>query len=690
MNIRYSVCPHDCPDTCAWQVEISDGKVTKVAGDTGHPVTKGIICGKAGHYPERVYGPDRVLHPMRRKGKKGDREFERISWEEALDEITYRWQTLINEHGAECILPYSYGGTMGISNRHGAGNRFFNKLGASRLERTICGAAGDAGYSLVYGKNMGVNPLDSTNAKLIILWGINAVVTNIHQAMLAEQARKKGTKIIAIDVHRNETARFADDFYQILPGSDAVLALGIAHIIFRDGLQDMKWCDKSVEGTREFAAEAKAYPPEKVADLTGISVARVEELAQLYAKTPESFIRIGNGIQHHDNGGSIVRAIASLPALTGAWQYRGGGAVKSNHDYFPLNWEAVNRPNLLKGNPRMVNMNQLGQALTSLTPPIYSLYVYNSNPAVVTPEQNLVRQGLAREDLFTVVHEQLWTDTAKWADIVLPATTCLEHPDLYLSYWHWVIQWAEAVIEPVGESRPNILVFNEIAQRLGFAESCFADSTLEIAKQALDLPYWKSQGITMERLQKERYIPLQGIPEIPFAEGGFPTKSGKAEIINPEALKIGLTPVPTHIPSKEGPETATDKYPLTFITPPNRQYLNSTFANLYSLQVSAKEPMLEIHPMDAAERRISDGDLVEIFNQRGSCVLKAKVIDSVLPGVVVSTGLWWHNNYYGSAGVNALTPSRLADMGHGATFFSNLVQVRKKDRGESDAYSFGP
>lgn len=679
MNIKYSVCPHDCPDTCAWKVEISNGKVTKVDGSSFHPVTKGIICAKAGRYPERVYSPDRVLYPMRRKGKKGNGEFERISWEEALNEITYRWQTLIKRHGTECILPYSYGGTMGIVNRHGAGNRFFNKLGASRLERTICSAAGDAGYSLVYGKNMGINPQESVNAKLIILWGINAVVTNIHQTMLAEQARKQGAKIIVIDVHRNETARFADDFYQVLPGSDAMLALGIAHIIFRDGLHDAAWCGKYVKGIEEFADEVVAYPPQKVAKITGISVARIEELAKLYAQTPESFIRIGNGIQHHDNGGSIVRAIASLPALTGAWQYRGGGAIKSNQDYFPLNWEAVNRPDLLKGNPRMINMNQLGQSLTALTPPIYSLYVYNSNPAIVTPNQNLVIQGLAREDLFTVVHEQLWTDTTKWADIVLPATTSLEHSDLYLSYWHLVIQWAEAVIEPVGESRPNVMVFNEIARRLGFRESCFADTTLEIAGQALDLPYWKDQGITIDRLQKERFIPLKGIPMMPFVKGGFPTKSGKVEIINHDAPKIGLSLVPTHLSLKEGPEVATDEYPLTLITPPNRQYLNSTFANLYSLQVSAKEPLLEIHPNNATERQISQGDLVEVFNQRGCCVLKAKVIDSVLPGVVVSTGVWWKDSYSGDAGVNALTPSRLADMGHGATFFSNLVQVRKKN-----------
>ena len=674
MELKYSVCPHDCPDTCGWQVELDGGKIVKVSGDPDNPVTQGVICAKARYYPQRVYGADRVLYPMRRKGQKGSGEFARISWDDALGEITERWRDVIRRHGAEGILPYSYAGTEGVINNASMDRRFFYRLGATRLERTICGAAGGAGYGLVYGKAKGINPLESVHAKLIIFWGINALETNIHQAILADQARRRGAKIVAIDVHRNRTAKWADEFYQILPGSDGALALGLAHVIFREGLEDKAWSRENVLGLAELAEACGGYTPQRVAGLTGLSPDRIEGLAHLFARTRPSFIRIGNGLQHHDNGGVNTWAIACLPAVTGAWQERGGGAIKVNSGYFPLNKEAVERTDLLQGSPRTVNMNQLGRVLTGLKPPVHALYVYNSNPAAIAPEQKLVMQGLAREDLFTVVHEQVWTDTALWADLVLPATTHLEHQDLYTSYWHCLVQWADPVIPPLGEARSNIEVFRDLAKRMGFREDCFNDSSEDIAEQALDLPYWREQGIDLARLQRERFVALQ-VTETPFAGGGFETPSGKAEVRSERASQLGLDPLPLHVPLAEGPETASNDYPLTLITPPNHFFLNSTFANLPELRAQAGGPSLEIHPLDAAARQILDGDWVEVFNERGSCLLRAEVKESVLPGVVVSAGIWRAQDHADGHGINSLTPGRLADLGNGATFFSNLVQV---------------
>jgi anaerobic selenocysteine-containing dehydrogenase len=686
MEVRYSVCPHDCPDTCALKVEIetNNGKIVKVAGDPSHPITKGVICEKVRAYPERIYNPLRILYPMRRVGKKGAGEFERISWEAAVEEIVKHWKELIAAYGPESILPYSYGGTEGVINKDSMDRRLFNKIGATRLERTICSVAGSLGYQLAYGSSIGVNPIDTINSKLIIFWGINALETNMHQAIFADNARKNGAKIIAIDVHRNKTAKWADDFYLILPGSDGALALGLAYIILRDNLEDKIFLEKYSHGFNEFHTKVMEYPPGRVADLTGLSQQQIEDLAKVYAKTKPSFIRIGNGLQHHNNGGINTWAISLLPALVGAWKDKGGGALKSNSGYFPLNDKALERPDLIKNSPRTANMVQLGKVLCELDPPIRSLYVYNSNPAVVAPNQNLVLKGLAREDLFTIVHEQAMTDTAKWADIILPATTSFEHADLYVSYWHTSLQWAEPVIHPTCEAKPNIDVFKLIADAFGFAEPCFLDSEEDIARQALDLPYWRDKGITLERLKKERFIMLN-VPDYPFAGGGFLTPSGKIEFKSEKVAKLGLCDIPDYKPIKEerlcrrkdGAPPINGLMPLTLVTPPNHFFLNSTFADVSSLKIKAQEPFLEIHPEDAKDRGIKDGDLVKVENKRGNVLIRAKVIDSVLPGVVVSAGLWWRGNYKNGSGVNALTPDNLSDIGGGATFFSTSVEVKK-------------
>ncbi|WP_202962889.1 molybdopterin-containing oxidoreductase family protein [Desulfitobacterium metallireducens] len=676
MEFKYSVCPHDCPDTCAWKIELSQGRIQRIMGDPLHPVTQGVICEKAKYYVERIYGSDRVLFPMRRSGPKGSGQFERISWEEAMNEITQRWQTLIDKHGAECILPYSYAGTEGIINKASMDRRFFNRLASTQLERTICSAAGSAGYQMAYGASRGVNPLETVKARFLLFWGINVLETNLHQAMLANRARQNGAKIVVIDIHLNKTAKWADEFYQILPGSDGALALGLAHVIVRDGVHDLAWIEKYIQGFKEFNEEIKNYPPERVAKITGLTEVEVVKLAHEYGEAHPSFIRIGNGFQHHENGGMSTWAIACLPALTGAWKDQGGGLLKFNSGYFPLNKDAVERPDLLKSSPRVVNMNQLGRALTNLKPSIYALYVYNSNPAAVAPEQKLVLEGLAREDLFTVVHEQVWTDTARWADLVLPATTHVEHADLYVSYWHGILQWADPIIPRQGESKPNIEVFQELAQRMGFQEACFQETTEDIARSALMTSALQKQGIDLERLKAERYIPLE-MEELPFIDHKPGTPSGKIELYSERAQVLGLSPVPTYIPLVEGLETEDLEHPLMLISPPHHLILNSTFAQIESVQSRWRGPELEIHPEDALVRGIHEGDEVEVYNDRGSCQLKAVVRKSVLRGVVVTLGVWWPRDYEKGIGINALTPSRLADMGNGATFFSNRVEVRK-------------
>ena len=679
MEIQYSVCPHDCPDTCALKLEIVNGVIKKIDGDLSHPVTRGVICEKVRAYPERIYN-NRIFYPLRRTGKKGSGKFDRISWSEAIDEIASRWKKLISQYGSESIMPYSYGGTEGIVNKSSMDRRLFNKIGATAIDRTICSTAGSLGYQLAYGASKGVNPLDVVNAKLIIFWGINALETNIHQAIISDTARKNGAKIISIDVHKNKTAKWSDEFFMILPGSDGALALGIAHIILRDKAEDKLFLDKYSFGLYDFRKKAMEYPPEKVAKLTGLPEERIESLAKAYAEAKPSFIRIGNGLQHHRNGGINTWAISLLPALTGAWNDKGGGALKSNSGYFPLNEDALKRPDLIKNPPRTVNMVQLGKALCELEPPLRSLYVYNSNPAVVAPNQNLVIKGLAREDLFTVVHEQTMTDTAKFADIILPATTSFEHADLYISYWHTLIQWANPVIPRVGEAKPNIEVFKMLSHSLGFNDACFLDTEEDIARQALDVYYWKEKGITLERLKKERFININ-TGNLPFEFDRLSTPTGKIEFKSKKVLSYGFSDIPEYNPINYANnnilKTEKDRSDLIFISPPNHFFLNSSFAGVSSLKVKALEPFIEINPKDAEDRGIKDGDLVIVENDRGSITIKAKVLESVLPGVVVSAGLWWKDAYLNGSGVNALTPDDLSDIGGGATFFSAQVEIRK-------------
>lgn len=663
----------------AW---VQDGQIVRVGGDPDHPVTRGAICGKANRYMERIYSPDRVLYPQRRIGPKGAAQFERISWDEALDLIAERFHAIVWEHGAEAILPYSFAGTMGITAIGSMDRRLFHRLGASQLARTVCSVAGNVGYDYTIGGKLGTDPETTSRARYIISWGSNLASVNMHQMTYIREAQEAGAIFVHIDVHRNRTTPFADQFVQVRPGTDAAVALGMMHVIIRDNLHDAAYVREHTVGFEQLAERVRVYPPERVERISGVPAETIERLGREYATIRPAFIRIGNGLQHHDNGGMAVRTIACLPGLVGAWRDVGGGAMKSNGGYATMNDAALMRPDLLNGRaPRTINMNQLGHALTELAdPPVKAMVVYNSNPAVIAPDQTRVLAGLAREDLFTVVHEQVLTDTARYADVLLPATTHFEQTDLYSSYWHLYLQLAEPAIAPLGEAKPNVEFFALLAQRLGFEDDSFREDVHTLISQALDNPgnpYL--DGITLDRLREGGAVRLSvEQPHPAFADGKFPTPSGKIELYSDLMARDGHDPLPVHTPLTEGgdgEQPPTGAYPLLFITPPNHFFLNSTYANMPSNIRSEERPRLEIHPEDARARGVLHGDAVRVFNERGQVQLEASLTDDVRPGVVVSRGLWWGRHSPGGHGVNATTPQRLADMGGGATFFSNLVDV---------------
>lgn len=678
-----AVCPLDCPDTCGLLVHKQDGKIVKVEGDPAHPITKGAICNKVRHMAERVHHPERLMYPLKRVGPKGEGEFEVISWEEAIKEIADRFGQLSADYGPESILPYSFYGNMGVLSVEGMDRRFFNALGSSKLERAICNSAGTVGWQYTMGFNGGVSPEDTVNADVIIVWGGNIVSTNMHQVILAEQARKRGAKVVVIDVHHNRTAQWGDWFLPLYPGTDTALALGLMHILFRDELTNDEFLESYTVGHQELRNHTATYTPEVVSEITGISATDIEKLAKLYGEAEVSYIHIGNGLQHHDNGGMNVRTIACLPALTGQWLKNGGGAIKSNSGYTTMNSRALQRPEL-NPNPRArtINMNRIGEALKMTEKPVKGLFVYCSNPVVVAPDAERVREGFAREDLFTVVHDIFMTDTARYADIVLPSTSSFENTDLYKSYWHHYIQLQEPIMDAPGECKSNVELFSLLGQAMGFDTEIFGQTELDMIEEALDYPHNPYlNGVTLERLITERYVKLDMNPKESYLER-LSTPSGKIELYSKSMELAGLPPLPTYTPLKEGYDgvrrpQSSDSYPLMFISPPNHNFLNSTFANVEKHQKLEKVPQLQIHSEDALARGIAEGDEVIIFNTRGTIELKAKVTDKMLPGTVISQGLWWDGKGKRQR-VNVLTPDRLSDMGNGATFFSATVEVRLK------------
>jgi anaerobic selenocysteine-containing dehydrogenase len=694
------------------------GRATKLRGDPDHPVTRGFLCGKVAKYLDRVYSPDRLLYPMRRRagvakaslprGRETE-SFERISWDEALDTIATRLQSIAEQHGPESILPYSYAGNMAVLGYGSMDRRFFHRLGASQLDRTICSETGGQALVSVYGRKLGTDTEAFPHAKLIVAWAANIHGNNIHLWPFVEEARRNGAKLIVIDPYATRTARAADWHIPINPGTDSALALGMMHIIVRDRLLDQDYVARWTCGFDQLRERIAEYPPERVSSLTGISVADIERLAHDYATTTPAVIRVNYGVQRSDNGGAAMRAIAMLPALIGAWKHYGGGLQLSTSGAFKWDKAALERPDLMESSPlgreaRIVNMSVLGDALTTLGsnpndgPRVHALFVYNSNPAAIAPDQAAVLRGLARRDLFTVVHEQFFTDTADYADIVLPATTFFEHKDFQGAYGHYYVQLSEQAIEPLGEARSNVWLFSQLAQRMGFTESCFRDTTDELIAQGLcaDDPEhqhpWLA-GITEETLkaaggaQRLRFEQDESERFLPFAEGPFPTASGRIEFYSATLAAQGVDPLPAFRPAPESRHTAErERYPLEFLPRKADNYMNSTFPNLpgHWQMESQFNGVLEMHADDAQARGITDGDAVEIFNDRGGLSLRAHVNGSVRPGVVAGR-LNWNKLSAGGHNVNLLTSQRLNDLGGGPVFYSVLVDVRRSSASTSKA-----
>jgi anaerobic selenocysteine-containing dehydrogenase len=715
-SVVHAACSHDCPDACAVLITVEDGRATKIQGDPEHPVTRGFLCAKVAKYLDRVYSPDRVLYPMRRLAAKGPAAgaalagksarptqassqdlysvWRRISWDEALDEIASRFREVATEFGSEAILPYSYGGTLGALNGASMDRRFFHRLGASQLDRTICSAAGEAGLKSVLGAKLGTEPEQFRESKYIIAWAANIHGNNVHLWPFIAEARRKGAKLVVIDPYRTRTAACADWYLPINPGTDAALALGMMHVIIGENLHDPDYVAKYTVGFDELREKVKEYSPERVAQWTGISAEDIRKLAREYATVRPSVIRLNYGVQRSEGGGMATRAITMLPCITGSWKEVGGGLQMSTSGAFEFDGDALKRPDLMKSalgrDARVINMVELGKVLnTTNDPPVKALFVYNSNPAAVCPNHNEVIRGLLRPDLFTAVHEQFFTDTADYADIVLPATTFFEHKDLQKAYGHYYVQVSQQAIEPLGECRSNVDVFRALAERMGFEEECFHESVDSMIDGALDSGDPWLRGITRERLEREPSVRLnfegQGDsdegarptqqPFLPFAQGGFRTRSGKAELYSQELKALGLDPVAVFIPpaeSRHGKQTA--GFPLELLARKADNFLNSTFSNLPSVQEMEEQGLLEMHASDAGPRGISNGDKVRVFNQRGEILLKAAVDGAVQTGVV-SARLNWAKLTPGFHSINSLTSEKLTDMGNSATFYSVLVEV---------------
>ena len=712
-----AACPHDCPDACGVLITVEDGRATKIQGDPEHPVTRGFLCAKVSKYLDRVYSPERVLYPMRRVGPKGPGQpkaavptqgdpniWKRISWDEAFDEIVARFRAISDEFGSEAILPYSYGGTLGALNGASMDRRFFHRLGASQLERSICSAAGEAGLHSVLGVKLGTEPEQFRHSKYILAWAANIHANNVHLWPFIVEARRKGAKLVVIDPYRTRTAECADWYLPINPGTDAALALGMMHVIIGENLHDADYVAKYTLGFEQLREKVKEYPPERVAQWTGIAAEDIRRLAREYATVRPSAIRLNYGVQRSERGGMATRTIAMLPCITGSWKVVGGGLQLSTSGGFAFNTQALKREDLMKTalgrEARTINMVELGRALNNVdNPPVKALFVYNSNPAAVCPRHNEVVRGLLRPDLFTVVHEQFFTDTTDYADIVLPATTFFEHKDLQKAYGHYYLQVSNQAVAPLGECRSNVEVFRGLAQHMGFEEECFRESVDEMIDLALESEDPWLEGITRKRLEsghvrlnlpaseaeaRSAGQPRAAVPTgskalafLPFEHGGFRTASGKAELYSESLKGQGLDPVADFTPPSESRHgNKNGGQPLELLARKADNFLNTTFSNLPAVQEMEECGLLEISAADARARGIHDGDPVRVFNQRGDIQLKARVDGKVQPGVVSAT-LNWAKMTPGFQSINALTSEKLTDMGNSATFYSVLVEVER-------------
>ena len=680
LRVTRGACPHDCPDTCAWTVTVRDGRALELKGDPDHPFTRGGLCTKVNHFLEdRTYNPDRILHPLRRSGPKGSGGFVPVAWDEALDDIAARLRRVVAESGGQAVMPYSYMGTQGLIQGNAVSDPFFARLGATHLVRSVCGSTGLSGLGLTMGAGPGFLPEDIAHSRHIILWGTNTISTNLHLWPFIRDAKEHGAKIIAIDPSKTRTAAAADRHVRPMPGTDAALALGMMHVILAEGLQDQDYIDRHTVGFERLRDRVlQEFAPERVTEITCIDADEIRELARAYATTRPTAIRLLVGMEHHAHGAAAYRAIACLPAVVGAWRERGGGLCHMTFQLFEdLDWSCgvgIPEPSAI----RSVNMVQVGRALTdpSMDPPIRALIVYNSNPAAIAPNQNLVLDGLRREDLFTIVLEHTMTDTAHHADYVLPATTEVEHHDVLWSWGQTYLTYNEPAIEPVGESLPNTEIFRRLATRMGFDDAAFHATDEELVAGALGpLGDERSRELRERgwvRVDTEEHV-------LPYAAGGFATASGKCELYSERAAGVGMDPLPGFEPALESPAGDPHlivRFPLALLTAKGaHHFLNSSYGNVERALRAEKTPMLDLHPDDAVPRGISDGDVVRVFNDRGTVEVQARVGDKVRSGVVSLPSGWWASLSPSGSSANALTPDGLSDLGGGGDFHSALVQV---------------
>jgi anaerobic selenocysteine-containing dehydrogenase len=676
-KVVHAACPHDCPDTCAMLVTVKDGVATKIQGDPAMPFTDGTLCTKVAYYLERTYAPDRLLHPLKRTGKKGEGKFARIGWDEALDEIAARLKALAAED-PQTILPCSYAGTMGMVQYMSMDRRFFNRLGASQLDRTLCSSAGKHGIKATLGGSVGMDPERFEESKLILLWGANPIVSNLHLWSRVQEAKRRGARVVAIDPYRSLSAEKSTQHVALRPGTDGMLALGMMHVLIAEDLLDHDYIAQHTIGFEALKRRVlEEYPPALAARVCGLEVEELVQLARAYGTAKPAAIRLNYGMQRHAGGGIAARTIACLPALVGAWRDAAGGIVLTTAEFSTFDHAALERPDLLAGRrPRVINHSALGDALTSAKPPVRATIVYNNNPVAVCPDSARVIAGFSREDLFTVVMDHFQTDTADYADVVLPATTQLEHYDVHKAYGHLYLLGNSPAIAPVGESLPNSEVFRRLAARMGFDEPCFRESDEDLCRAALKTSAPRMGAIQWETLKAEGWQRLD-VPArfAPFAQGGFPTPSGKCEFYSEWLEKQGIDPLPFFNPPAEVPLEPSPRHPLAFLSPPARHFLNSTFSNLVRFREFEGEPQLDMHPADAEARGIRTGDRVRVFNDRGSYTLKARVNGKPRPGVVVAPSVWWKKHSPDGRNANDVTSQRIADLGGGATFYDCAVEV---------------
>jgi anaerobic selenocysteine-containing dehydrogenase len=689
LRVARVACPHDCPDGCAMRVTVDQdtGRAVRVEGDPTHPVTRGYLCNKVNNYLDLVYNENRVMYPHRRVGPKGPgAKFVRIGWDEALTEIAARLKGVLAEHGPDAVQPFSYSGTLGVLGFFGMGERFFNQMGAARLERTICTAAGAAAEMHTFGRVGDANIEDLPKMELVILWGTNLVSTGVHAMPFVNQARTNGAKIVAIDPRVTRTTAFADWHLQPRPGTDAALALGMMKVIVDRGLHDEEFLREHTLGWDKLRDERLAdYPLDRVEAITGIPAADVEKLALMYAATRKTFIRVNWGIQRHDNGGMMTRAIKLLPVVTGAMRGPGGVCMSTGGEMRRMDMRKLQRTDLLAGRqPRMINMIRLGEALTDpkMDPPIKALFCWNADPANCVPDTITTRRGLARDDLFTVVHDTFWADTTQYADFVLPADTALEHSDLLPAYGNYFYNYSEQAIERQGESLDNQELFRQLAKAMGYDDPCFSQSDDDMLREILDPEVNPlMEGITLDRLKRDGYAraALDSPRRWGVNSGKWPTPSGKIEIWSEALAKQGVDPLPMHLQEAEGFESVEIRktYPLQVISAATHYFIGASFQYVPRLQEMTARPTFEVSPQDAQARGIADGDLCRLFNDRGEVFGHALIVQGLLAGVVGAQKQLQGSKLRGGVNVNALVSQRESDMGHGPVFYSTLAQLEK-------------